>query len=85
MPHYTPSTPAIERSPPMVPDNTPTLACLSCGDAMELVRTIPKLGVLPELHVFHCPSCKEVGTMELMSTWHETASNVPNHSTFQIP
>ena len=75
MPFYTPSTPAIERSPSIVPDNTPTLACLSCGDAMELVRTIPKLGVLPELHVFHCPSCKEVETMELTSMRHGTASN----------
>jgi hypothetical protein len=40
---------------------------------MELVRTIPKLGVLPELLVFHCPSCKEVDTMDLMSARHETA------------
>jgi hypothetical protein len=50
---------------------------------MELVRTIPRLGVLPELLVFHCPSCKEVDAKELMSTRHETASNVPNHSIFQ--
>jgi len=83
MPNHTPSTPVIKRSPPKIPNNPPTLACLSCGDAMELVRTIPKLGVLPELLVFHCPSCKEVDTKELMSTRHETASNVPNHSTLQ--
>jgi len=73
MPYYTPSTPVIERSPPIAPDNPPTLACLSCGDAMQLVRTIPKLGVLPELLVFHCPSCKELDTMELMSAQHETS------------
>jgi hypothetical protein len=73
VPNQKPSSPVIERSPPIVPDNPPTLACLSCGDAMELVRTIPKLGVLPELLVFHCPSCKEVDTMDLMSARHETA------------
>ncbi len=66
MTYYTPATPAIERSPP-VPDNTLTLVCLSCGDAMDLVRTIPKLGVLPELIVFHCPSCKGVDTKALIS------------------
>jgi hypothetical protein len=66
MTYYTPATPAIERSPP-VPDNTLTLVCLSCGDAMDLVRTIPKLGVLPELIVFHCPSCKDVDTKELIT------------------
>jgi hypothetical protein len=76
MPYHTPSTPVIKRSPAIVPDKPPTLACLSCGDAMEFVRTIPKLGVLPELLVFHCPSCKDVDTMELMSTRHETVSNV---------
>ena len=42
MQYYTPSTPAIERSPP-VPGNTPTLVCLSCGDTMEHLRTIPNL------------------------------------------
>jgi hypothetical protein len=34
---------------------------------MDLVRTIPKLGVLPELIVFHCPSCKGVDTKELIT------------------
>ena len=33
---------------------------------MDLARTIPKLGVLPELIVVHCPSCKGVGTKELI-------------------
>ena len=46
MPYYTPSTPAIERSPP-VPDSTPTIVCLSCGDTMKHFRTISKLGVRP--------------------------------------
>ena len=65
MSYYTPSTPAIERSPP-VPGNTPTIVCVSCGDAMDLVRTIPKLGVRPEKLIFHCPSCKVVDTKELI-------------------
>jgi hypothetical protein len=34
---------------------------------MDLARTIPKLGVLPELIVVHCPSCKGVDTKELIS------------------
>ena len=83
MPYFTPSTPVIGRSLPIVPNSPPPLACLSCGDGMELVRTIPRLGVLPELLVFHCPSCKEVDAKELMNTRHKTASNVPNHSIFQ--
>jgi hypothetical protein len=35
-----------------------------CGDWMNLDRTIPKLGVCPELRVFVCPSCKEVEAKE---------------------
>jgi hypothetical protein len=31
------------RIPPLVPDNTPTLICSSCGDAMKHLRTIPKI------------------------------------------
>ena len=41
MPYYTPSTPAIERSPP-APGNTPILVCLSCGDTMEYRPHDPK-------------------------------------------
>jgi ubiquitin C-terminal hydrolase len=43
-----------------VPDNALSPVCLSCGDTMRHFRTIPKLGVCPELLVFHCPSCYEV-------------------------
>jgi hypothetical protein len=59
----TPSTPAIERSPPLA-DTTPTLVCLSCGDTMKQLRTIPKLGVRPEQLIFVCPSCNGVDTKE---------------------
>jgi hypothetical protein len=34
---------------------------------MDLVRTIQKLGVLPELIVLHCPFCRGVDTKELIS------------------
>jgi hypothetical protein len=71
MTNYTPSTPSIERSPP-VPDNTPSLVCLSCGDTMKLFRAIPKLGARPEQLIFVCPSCNGVDTRELISARHET-------------
>ena len=66
MSFYTPSTPANERSP-ITPGNTPTLVCLSCGDIMQHLRTIPKLGVRPEKLIFRCPSCKGIDTKELIS------------------
>jgi hypothetical protein len=31
---------------------------------MKLSRTVPKLGALPELTVFHCAACNEVETDE---------------------
>ena len=65
MVHYThtPSTRAIERLPP-VPDGTPTMLCLSCGDTMKHVRTIAELGVRPRQFIFVCPSCKGINTKE---------------------
>ena len=65
MVHYThtPSTPAIERLP-RVPDRTPTMLCVSCGDTMKHVRTIEKLGVCRQRFIFVCPSCKGVDTKE---------------------
>ncbi len=67
MSYYTPSTPAIERSPP-VPGNTPTIVCLSCGDTMQHFRTIPRIGVRQEKLIFVCPSCKVVDTREMGPT-----------------
>ena len=43
MQDHAPSTHAIECFP-VVLDNTPVLICPSCGDTMQHVRTIPKLG-----------------------------------------
>jgi hypothetical protein len=31
---------------------------------MQLVRTIPRLGALPELHAFHCIRCNHAETVE---------------------
>jgi hypothetical protein len=64
---YTPSTPSIKRAPAITED-TPTLVCLSCGDTMKPVRTIPKLGVHPEWLVFVCPSCKGLETKKTRTT-----------------
>jgi hypothetical protein len=65
MPRYTyaPSTPTIERLR-RVPDRTPTMLCLSCGDTMKHVRTIARLGVRPEQFIFVCPSCRGVDAKE---------------------
>ena len=59
MQYYPPSIPAIE-CPPLVPDNTPVLICPSCGDTMQHLRTIPKLGARLEQFIFVCPSCEQV-------------------------
>ena len=62
MRYHTPSIPAIECSP-QVPDNTPI--CPSCGDTMQHLRTIPKLGARLEQFIFVCPSCEQVETKEV--------------------
>ena len=65
MQYHTPSIPPIE-CPPLVPDNTPLLICPSCGDTMQHVRTIPKLGARLEQFIFVCPSCEQVETKEVL-------------------
>jgi hypothetical protein len=42
-----------------------TIPCPRCRRSMKLVRTIPKLGVFPELLIFSCPTCGEVETQEM--------------------
>jgi hypothetical protein len=64
MPFYTPSLPTIE-DPHLVPGSTRTIVCLSCGDTMKHLRTLPRFGVRREKLVFVCPSCKGVDTKEL--------------------
>ena len=63
MQYYAPSIPASDCSLPL-PDNTPTLVCPSCGDTMQHVRTIPKLGARLEQFIFVCPSCEDVDAKE---------------------
>jgi hypothetical protein len=45
-------------------DNLPILRCPSCGDVMKLVRTVPRLGGLPDLVVLACSTCNEVEVKE---------------------
>ena len=67
MTYYTPSTPR-HRTLAHRPGNTPTLVCLSCGDTMKYLRTIPKLGARREKLIFVCPSCKGFDTKEMGPT-----------------
>jgi hypothetical protein len=64
MRYHAPSIPAIECSP-QVPDNTPVLICPSCGDTMQHLRTIPRLGARLEQFIFVCPSCELVEIKEV--------------------
>jgi len=43
----------------MHPEHTyhPTPCCPSCGAVMRFVRSIPKIGGLPELQTFECRAC----------------------------
>ncbi len=63
--HYTyaPSARTVERLP-RLPNRTPTMLCVSCGDTMKHVRTIEKLGVRPQQLIFVCPSGKGIDTKE---------------------
>jgi predicted metal-binding protein len=71
LPHYTSAIPTIEWSP-VAPDNKPVLVCRSCGDTMQHLRTIPKLGTRLEQFIFVCPSCGEVSTKEVKrSLWRD--------------
>ncbi len=36
--------------------------CPDCGKPMKLVKTIPRLGGLPEIVVFYCSRCKQAQT-----------------------
>lgn len=40
--------------------------CERCDCAMKLVRTIPKLGGLPQLNVYRCAECGAVKTVEFV-------------------
>jgi hypothetical protein len=44
-------------------DNPMILTCPRCGKPMALIRTIPRLGSLPELLVFYCAKCQHAETL----------------------
>ena len=37
--------------------------CPQCGGNTTTARTVPRLGVLPELNIFRCLACDEVVTI----------------------
>jgi hypothetical protein len=47
----------------MSKDQPAPLVCPSCRAPMQLVRTIPRLGALPEIFVFYCARCEEAETI----------------------
>jgi hypothetical protein len=51
----------------VLPNNLSFVACARCGEAMQLIRSVPHLGELPALHVFVCPSCGDVETKPMPS------------------
>jgi len=46
--------------------------CCRCETPMKLVITIPKIGLLPELLVFHCVACGDTETRELTRERHSS-------------
>jgi hypothetical protein len=50
-----------------MPNNLAPIACARCGDAMQFVRSVPRLDEFPELRVFVCPSCGDVETKAAIS------------------
>jgi hypothetical protein len=51
----------------------PDHICLSCGQAMHLVRTFPKIGALPELRIYDCKACGVVFTESVgAAEWRES-------------
>jgi hypothetical protein len=42
--------------------DAPISLCPDCREAMKLVKTIPRLGGLPEIIVFYCSRCKQAET-----------------------
>jgi hypothetical protein len=60
------NTPKLfDRGVAALPDNRPLYACARCGQVMQLIRTFPRLGMVPEMHVFVCNSCGEVKVEEI--------------------
>ena len=72
MQYHTPSIPPIE-CPPLVPDDTPVLICPSCGNTMQNVRTIPKLGVRLEQFISSALPATRSKQRKFLGMRHEAA------------
>jgi hypothetical protein len=46
-------------------NDRPANACPRCERQMKFVRSIPKIGSIPELRIFSCGFCGEVETKEI--------------------
>jgi hypothetical protein len=51
--------------PRMAKDQPTAPACPHCGIVMKHVRTLPRLGGLPEIEIFYCASCVHAETVTL--------------------
>jgi hypothetical protein len=38
---------------------------LCCGEPMKLIKTIPRIGIYPELQTYRCERCHNVETIEV--------------------
>ena len=61
---HTPSIP--HRMPAASTGQHAAPICPSCGDTMQHLRTIPKLGARLVQFIFVCPSCEQVETKEVL-------------------
>jgi hypothetical protein len=50
------------QSSPILSDAPAPSLCPDCREPMKLVKTIPRLGGLPEIFVFYCSRCKQAET-----------------------
>jgi hypothetical protein len=53
--------------------------CPKCDREMKFIRAIPRLGSVPELHVFYCAECIEAATIEAVDPVHEIAGRPVLH------
>jgi hypothetical protein len=58
----------------------PTPCCPSCGAVMRYMRSVPKIGGLPELQTFECRACRVSITEALEPKVLETASAIGRFS-----
>jgi hypothetical protein len=49
----------------MSKDQPTAPVCPHCGAVMNHVRTLPRLGGLPEIQIFYCASCVHAETVTL--------------------